>query len=295
MTEGSPVPVYEYYCEEHHDHYYSTSSNPFDSTWQCNGLAFYAYDEPVTGTVPVYSYYCDEHHDHEYSTSSDPFDSTWRCDGLAFYAYDKPVTGTVPVYAYYCEEHHDHEYSCRSTPNDSSWRDNQSSFYAYESEAARRAERVRTREQLHRLQTAVYHAVNQFRLRARRHRNPVGLASAPYKIVQSLIQDIKNDYPGGPGFFFHPDTDFEQFGVGPLNSANWVMCWYSIATVAGEQEGDVYFMKHVSGKFEGRQQAGELKMVLAIPGLKVHVVKYDDDGREVSRSRVSTFNQAVNY
>ena len=61
----------------------------------------------------------------------------------------------------------------------------------------------------------------------RGHYRSINLASAPYNLCTRALDCLKEDAQARGEYFFHPDRDFEEFGVCPLNAACWMKTWHS--------------------------------------------------------------------
>ncbi|WP_165783204.1 N,N-dimethylformamidase beta subunit family domain-containing protein [Leptospira barantonii] len=108
LPSTAPRPVYQYeYTDMYGSQvfYYSFSSNT-PAAWTANGVVFYAFENPRTGTVPVYQYYAVDaggRYRFMYSTNLYCAVGTscgWYNSGPAFYAFPNARSYTRPVFTY---------------------------------------------------------------------------------------------------------------------------------------------------------------------------------------------------
>ncbi|RHX84288.1 N,N-dimethylformamidase beta subunit family domain-containing protein [Leptospira stimsonii] len=105
---NAPIPIYQYEYRDMYGSqilYYSQSANT-PTAWTSDGVVFYAFSNPRTGTVPVYQYYAvDPGGYYRFMYSSNLYCAVgtscgWYNSGVAFYAFPNPRSYTRPVYAY---------------------------------------------------------------------------------------------------------------------------------------------------------------------------------------------------
>jgi hypothetical protein len=82
------VPIYRYWNNTNKDHFYTKNPSP-KSTYESQGIEFYAYPTQVDGTVPIYRYWNNTNKDHFYTKNPSP-KSTYESQGIEFYAYPTP-------------------------------------------------------------------------------------------------------------------------------------------------------------------------------------------------------------
>jgi len=121
-------PVYRYFCEPHHDHFYTANPNEIGTTtpgqmghhnYKCEGVLGYISPHEFPGAIPVHRYYREEFHDHFYTCKVEEIGTThvgsvghhgYKYEGVLGYAY--PAEHHVhAVYRYHNENTHDHLYT----------------------------------------------------------------------------------------------------------------------------------------------------------------------------------------
>jgi Fe2+ or Zn2+ uptake regulation protein len=122
------VPIYRYYQEQHHDHFYTTNAGEIGTTspgqtgnhgYKFEGILGFAY--PTDHHVePVHRYYHGGHHDHFYTTNAGEIGTTtpqavgnhgYTFESTPFFIFTHHHSGLVPVYRYFHEGNHDHFYT----------------------------------------------------------------------------------------------------------------------------------------------------------------------------------------
>jgi len=97
------VPVYRYYHEGHHDHFYTTNANEIGTTtpgqkgqhgYKYESILGYVSPTEFYGSIPIYRYYHEAHHDHFYTSNDSEIGTTlpghtgthgYKCEGIAGY------------------------------------------------------------------------------------------------------------------------------------------------------------------------------------------------------------------
>jgi len=73
------VPVYRYYHDGHHDHFYTANAGEIGTTevghqgnhgYKCEGTLGFVSPNEFFGSIPVYRYFHGGHHDHFYTTNA---------------------------------------------------------------------------------------------------------------------------------------------------------------------------------------------------------------------------------
>jgi hypothetical protein len=92
-------PIYRFWGDEKQGHFYTISAAEKDFVetlpeWRYEGIACYAWPEPISGTSPIYRFWSDEKQGHFYTISAAEKDFVetlpeWRYEGIAYYAVDK--------------------------------------------------------------------------------------------------------------------------------------------------------------------------------------------------------------
>jgi len=122
------VPVYRYYLDSVHDHFYTTNAAEINATnpgqvgnhgYKCEGILGYISPVEFPGSIPVYRYYHESSHDHFYTSNGQEIGTThvgqsgthgYKCEGVLGYAY--PAQHHVkPVYRYWHGGSTDHFYT----------------------------------------------------------------------------------------------------------------------------------------------------------------------------------------
>jgi Fe2+ or Zn2+ uptake regulation protein len=122
------VPVYRYWHDHTHDHFYTTNAAEIGTTsvghvgnhgYKYEGILGFAY--PADHHVyAVYRYYHEHHHDHFYTTNQGEIGTVtpgavgnhgYKAEGIAFYIFHNHHQGLVPVYRYWNDGKQDHFYT----------------------------------------------------------------------------------------------------------------------------------------------------------------------------------------
>jgi hypothetical protein len=125
------MPIYRYYQEQHHDHFYTINAGEIGTThhghtgnhgYKCEGVLGYAY--PADHAVNhVYRYFHEGNKDHFYTTNASEIGTTahgqvgnhgYKSEGEAFHIFTNHHHGLVPVYRYYHEQNKDHFYTANA-------------------------------------------------------------------------------------------------------------------------------------------------------------------------------------
>jgi len=101
-TSGAS-PVYRFWSDTYFGHFFTISSAEKDyiiatypsNIWRYEGIAWYAFTTPISGTSPVYRFWSDTYKHHFFTISADEKDyiiatyppDIWRYEGIAWYAY----------------------------------------------------------------------------------------------------------------------------------------------------------------------------------------------------------------
>jgi len=122
------VPVYRYYKDDFHDHFYTANAAEIGTThtgqagnhgYKCEGVLGYVSPVEFPGSVPIYRYWHESSHDHFYTPNAQEIGTThngqagnhgYKCEGVLGYAY--PAQHNVkPVYRYWLAANSDHFYT----------------------------------------------------------------------------------------------------------------------------------------------------------------------------------------
>jgi len=122
------VPVYRYFQEQHHDHFYTANAGEIGATnpgqtgnhgYKCEGTLGYVSPHEFPGSIAIHRYQHDQHHDHFYTTNVAEIGTThvghvgqhgYKYEGVLGFAYPADHQVNV-VHRYYHEGHHDHFYT----------------------------------------------------------------------------------------------------------------------------------------------------------------------------------------
>lgn len=101
--------VSRFYSSSNASHFFTGSDNEAqivredypDSTWNFEGIAYYAFGSQVPGTVPLYRFYSNKNATHFYTANEEEKkividnydDETWLFEGVAYYVYPLEYTG----------------------------------------------------------------------------------------------------------------------------------------------------------------------------------------------------------
>jgi len=125
------VPIYRYWHDQHHDHFYTTNAAEIGTTsvgqagnhgYKFEGILGFAYPAEHHVAV-VHRYYHEGHHDHFYTTNGGEIGTTekghtgnhgYKSEGPSFHVFTHHHAGLVPVYRYWKDEHHDHFYTANT-------------------------------------------------------------------------------------------------------------------------------------------------------------------------------------
>jgi len=128
-ASGLTQPVYRYWKDANHDHFYTTKVNEIGTVqngavgnfgYKCEGVAFQVFTHALPGLVPVYRYWLEGSADHFYTANGAEIGVTqegasgkfgYKCEGVLGYVSTTQFPGTVPVYRYYHDANHDHFYT----------------------------------------------------------------------------------------------------------------------------------------------------------------------------------------
>jgi len=132
-AQHNVLPVYRYYHDAHHDHFYTANASEIGTTqvgqtgnhgYKCEGISFYLYTQHLHGTVPVHRYYHDANHDHFYTANVGEIGTTqvghagnhgYKYEGVLGYVSPTGFYGGIPVYRYYHDANHDHFYTSNAS------------------------------------------------------------------------------------------------------------------------------------------------------------------------------------
>jgi hypothetical protein len=122
------VPVYRYWKEDTHDHFYTANEGEIGTThvghsgnhgYKCEGILGYVSPVAFPGSVPIHRYWHESHHDHFYTPNEQEIGTThvghsgnhgYKYEGVVGYAY--PAQHHVkPVYRYWHAGNNDHFYT----------------------------------------------------------------------------------------------------------------------------------------------------------------------------------------
>jgi len=122
------VPVYRYWKDDTHDHFYTTNAGEIGTThtghkgnhgYACEGVLGYVSPVEFPGSVAIYRYWNGGNNDHFYTVKHDEIGTThtgqtgnhgYKCEGVLGYAY--PAQHHVkPVYRYWLAGNSDHFYT----------------------------------------------------------------------------------------------------------------------------------------------------------------------------------------
>jgi len=125
---GLLVPLYRYFHDQNHDHFYTTNAGEIGTTqhgqtgnhgYKSEGVAFHLFAHALPGLVPLHRYYHGEHHDHFYTADPNEIGTTtpghsghhgYKYESIAGYVSTTPFHGSVPIYRYFGGKH-DHFYT----------------------------------------------------------------------------------------------------------------------------------------------------------------------------------------
>jgi hypothetical protein len=122
------VPIYRYYLESTHDHFYTINAAEIGTTTPGQKGNFGYKFENILGYTyryephikPVQRYYHEVHHDHFYTTNPDEIGTTtpgqkgnhgYKHENTDFHIFTYYSEGLVPMFRYYNESRHDHFYT----------------------------------------------------------------------------------------------------------------------------------------------------------------------------------------
>jgi hypothetical protein len=122
------VPIYRYYHEGNHDHFYTTNAGEIGTiTPGQTGTHGYKFESIIGYAYPhehhintVHRYYHEGHHDHFYTANPEEIGTTtpgavgnhgYKHESAAFHIFTHHHGGLVPMYRYYHEGNHDHFYT----------------------------------------------------------------------------------------------------------------------------------------------------------------------------------------
>jgi hypothetical protein len=125
------VPIYRYYHDQNHDHFYTTNAAEIGNTnvgqvgnhgYKYEGVVGFAYPADHHFNV-VHRYYHEGHHDHFYTTNGAEIGTTekghvgnhgYKSEGPSFHIFTHQHHGLVPVYRYWKDDNHDHFYTANA-------------------------------------------------------------------------------------------------------------------------------------------------------------------------------------
>jgi hypothetical protein len=128
-AQSDIVPVFRYWLESTHDHFYTTNAGEIGTTtagqtgnfgFKSEGTAFFVWSHPHNGLVPVYRYNHPQNHDHFYTTNVGEIGTAvvgqagnhgYVAEGVLGYVSPNPFHGGVPIYRYWQESTKDHFYT----------------------------------------------------------------------------------------------------------------------------------------------------------------------------------------
>jgi hypothetical protein len=122
------IPVYRYWHEGHHDHFYTANAGEIGTTnpgqtgnhgYKSEGILGYVSPHEFPGSIPIYRYWHEGTKDHFYTINAGEIGTTtvgqtgnhgYKYEGVVGFAYpaDHQV---VVVHPYWHEAHHDHFYT----------------------------------------------------------------------------------------------------------------------------------------------------------------------------------------
>jgi len=113
------VPVFRYFHEVNHDHFYTTNAGEIGTTtagqtgnhgYKSEGIGFYLVHDLYPGLAPVNRYYNEATHDHHYTAN--PVENVtqygYKHEGVLGYIVAQQSPGTIPVFRYWNEQTKDH-------------------------------------------------------------------------------------------------------------------------------------------------------------------------------------------
>jgi len=125
------VPVYRYWHEGTHDHFYTANAGEIGAVnpgqagnhgYKCEGTLGFISPHEFPGSVPIHRYWHDANHDHFYTTNAAEIGTTnvgqagnhgYKYEGVLGFAY--PAEHHVnEVHRYYHDGHHDHFYTANA-------------------------------------------------------------------------------------------------------------------------------------------------------------------------------------
>ena len=109
------IPVYRFYSPNTKGHFFTINEgekndlvNKYSHIWNFEGIAYYAYGSPVSGTVPLYRFYSPNTKSHFFTRNEkekndliDKYSHIWNFEGIAYYVSPSKTAATVPVYRFY--------------------------------------------------------------------------------------------------------------------------------------------------------------------------------------------------
>jgi hypothetical protein len=119
------VPIYRYYQDGTHDHFYTTNAAEIGTThvgqkgnhgYSCEGVLGYAYPAQHH-LASVHRYWDAQHHDHFYTSNHAELGGGgqgYTAEGTPFHVFNHHHHGLVPVYRYWHPHHHDHFYTANA-------------------------------------------------------------------------------------------------------------------------------------------------------------------------------------
>lgn len=100
------IPVYRYWNEHHHDHFYTVDANEIGTIhkghsghhgYTCEGILGYISPTEFYGSIPIYRYYQNHHHDHFYTTKAKEEIGTTHIGHTGNHGYTcESILGYVP-------------------------------------------------------------------------------------------------------------------------------------------------------------------------------------------------------
>jgi len=120
--------VYRFWSDEKQGHFYTISETEKDYVetlpeWRYEGIAWYSWPEPISGTTPIYRFWSDEKQHHFYTISAAEKDYVetlpeWRYEGIAWYSWPEPSSGTSPIYRFWSDEKQGHFFTISAAEKD---------------------------------------------------------------------------------------------------------------------------------------------------------------------------------
>jgi len=128
-AEHQVHPVYRYFQESHHDHFYTTNQGEIGTIqhgtvgnhgYRSEGVGFHIFNHHHHGLVPVYRYYHGASNDHFYTANTAEIGVTetghtgklgYVCEGILGYVSPVEFFGSIPIYRYWNDAKTDHFYT----------------------------------------------------------------------------------------------------------------------------------------------------------------------------------------